>query len=159
MKVQTEEAATLIPFLIFRLGEQRYALGIDEVVEVAAMVQLIATPDTNAIFLGLANRHGAALPVLDLRPVFGQDGAHIDTSTVFIVARAADQQVGLVVDEVLHIEYFDLQQVPASSAQNRHVRGVIARDEELFQLIALPSLLTKYLSSDGPANTEGGQAL
>ena len=48
MKVETEAVTDLIPFLIFRLGDQRYALGIDEVVEVAAMVRLIDTPDTNA---------------------------------------------------------------------------------------------------------------
>ena len=155
--METEAVTDLIPFLIFRLGDQRYALGIDEVVEVAAMVRLIDTPDTNAVFLGLANRHGEALPVLDLRPVFGQAAPRIDTSTVFVVARAADQPVGLVVDEVLHIEYFDPRQVPASSAQDRHVRGVITRDEEIFQLIALPSLVAKYLLSAGPANTEGGQ--
>ena len=29
--------------------------------------------------------------------------------------------------------------------------------EEIFQLIALPSLVAKYLLSAGPANTEGGQ--
>jgi purine-binding chemotaxis protein CheW len=145
-----------IAHLIFRLGQQHYALAIEQVVEVAAMVEVVQTPDVDEVFIGIANRHGEALPMLDLRPVFRQSAPVIDTSTLFIVARLSGQYVGLVVDEVLRIDYFDIHQLPRHLIRDRFVQGVITRGEQLIQLIALPSLLATYLPQDLPVHLESG---
>jgi chemotaxis signal transduction protein len=143
-----------VAHLIFRLGPQHYALSIEQVVEVAAMVELVKTPDVDEVFLGIANRHGEALPMLDLRPVFRQSAPIIDTSTLFIVAHLSGQYVGLVVDEVLRIDYFDTHQLPRHLIRDRFVQGVITRGEQLIQLITLPSLLATYLPQDLPVHLE-----
>ncbi len=145
-----------VAHLIFRLGQQHYALGIEQVVEVAAMVEVVQTPDVDEVFVGIANRHGEALPMLDLRPVFRQSAPLIDTSTLFIVARLSGQFVGLVVDEVLRIDYFDTHQLPRHLIRDRFVQGVITRGEQLIQLVALPSLLATYLPQDLPVHLENG---
>jgi purine-binding chemotaxis protein CheW len=145
-----------VAHLIFRLGQQHYALGIEQVLEVAAMVEVVQTPDVDEVFVGIANRHGEALPMLDLRPVFRQSAPLIDTSTLFIVARLSGQFVGLVVDEVLRIDYFDTHQLPRHLIRDRFVQGVITRGEQLIQLITLPSLLATYLPQDLPVHLENG---
>jgi purine-binding chemotaxis protein CheW len=145
-----------IAHLIFRLGQQHYALAIEQVVEVAAMVELVQTPDVDDVFTGIANRHGEALPMLDLRPVFRQSAPVIDTSTLFIVARLGSQHVGLVVDEILRIDYFDTHQLPRHLIRDRFVQGVITRGEQLIQLITLPSLLATYLPQELPVHLESG---
>jgi purine-binding chemotaxis protein CheW len=60
------------PVLTFTLGDGIYALPIEEVIEVAAMVELIPLADAPPEILGMVNRHGEIMPVLDLRQVFKQ---------------------------------------------------------------------------------------
>jgi chemotaxis signal transduction protein len=86
--------AERLPFLLFQMGPQYYALAIDGVVEVAAMVELVQTPGINAEFIGIANRHGAVLPMLDLPVIFRLPPTKIDMSTLFIVVQAADRRAG-----------------------------------------------------------------
>jgi purine-binding chemotaxis protein CheW len=156
-KVVNNHPAAPAPHLIFKLGDQHYALMIEHVLEVAAMVELVTTPDVDAVFLGIANRHGEPLPMLDLRPVFQQSDACIDTSTLFIVAWLGDQRVGLVVDEVLRIEYLDTTRMPRYTGSDRFVDGVLTYGEHLIQFVALPSLLAHYLPQHVPAYVESGQ--
>ena len=96
-----------LPLLTFRLGRARYALLIEDVVEVAAMVDMLSLPTEQPEVLGYINRRGSVLPLLDLRTVFKQPSAPITSATVFIVAAGGDKQVGLVVDAVEQVEYVD----------------------------------------------------
>lgn len=149
--VETQQTACLI----FLLHQQYYALTIQQVVEVAAMVELVATPGTDEIFLGAANRHGEVLPMLDLRPIFRQPAAPIDMATLFIVAQVDGQQVGLVVDEVQRIEYFESGQIRPASSREVLVQGMVPYGENLIQIIALASLLELYLPRAVLATFEG----
>src|SRR5688572_8043469 len=97
------------PFLTFNLGPQRYALPIEQVVEVAAMIEVVSMPDSSPEFLGVVNRHGDVLPMLDLRPLFQQKVTPLTPLTLFIVATYGGQQVGLVVDDVNQVEYFSTE--------------------------------------------------
>ncbi len=140
-----------VPFLIFLLGKQYYALPITEVIEVAAMVELTQMPNTSREFLGVANRHGAVLPILDLRPIFRQSTRRIDETTLFVVAQTDDQSVGLIVDEVLQIEYFTADQIAQrQSSHEQHVQGIVSHNQRLIQVIALNKLLTQFLPQDYP---------
>lgn len=132
------------PFLIFSLGAQRYALSIHEVVEVAAMVELASVPGMQPPMLGVANRHGSVLPVIDLRPAATQ----INPSMVFIVGVSGSQHVGLVVDDVHHVEY--LEETSPSRLGEAYVRAIIPHQGELIQVITLPPLLAKVLPGLAP---------
>lgn len=151
------DAAGTIPHLLFRLGDQHYALAIEQVIEVAAMVELVETPDIDDVFLGVANRHGAPLPVLDLRPVFRHPVPAVDTTTLFIVAHAAQQSAGLVVDEVLRIAHFDSSSLSQHVVRDRFVRSVVTHGDQMVQLLALSSLLAHYLPQAVSVHVEGEQ--
>ena len=127
------------PFLTFSLGEQKYALPIDVVVEVAAMVELAEVADSPPEMSGIANRHGAVLPVFDLRLVFGHEAAPVNLSTLFIVAAHDGQTVGLVVDEVHQVEY--IQPSRQSSTTGKYIHDIVSHKGQLVQLISLPALL------------------
>jgi purine-binding chemotaxis protein CheW len=135
----------LLPFLTFRLGSQCYALAIEQVVEVAAMVEVATVADAPAALLGVANRHGSVLPLLDLRAVFRQAAPPPDDSTLFIVAVLGARQVGLVVDEVYQVDYFDPQQVAATPLSEKHVDSILTHREQLIQFVAVPALLASFL--------------
>jgi purine-binding chemotaxis protein CheW len=79
---------TLHPVLTFRLANQHYALPIEQVLEVAAMVSITTVPDAPPAMLGLANRHGEVLPIIDMRKAFRLPTSEITVATMFIVAES-----------------------------------------------------------------------
>ncbi len=137
---------SLDAILTFSLGAQLYALPIEDVVEVAAMVERTIVPDARPELLGVVNRRGQILPLLDLRLVFHQPAAPVTSATLFIVASHADKLVGLVVDEVQQVEYIPAAEKTRTSA--KIIRGMISHKEQLIQIIALPVIMATYLSDE-----------
>jgi purine-binding chemotaxis protein CheW len=133
--------------LTFRLDEQLYGLPIDEVVEVAAMVELMHVPGAPDALLGIANRHGRMLPLLDLRRVFNHEAAPITPSTFFIVAAHAERLAGLVVDEVRQVEYVHFSENLRTTGKT--IRGIITHKEQLIQIIALSGIWEAYFNDAG----------
>lgn len=132
--------------LTFSLGAQLYALPIEEVVEVAAMVERTTVADAPPELLGVVNRREQILPLLDLRLVFQQPATPVSSSTLFIVASHAGKLVGLVVDEVQQVEYIPaIEKTPTSA---RIIRGIISHKEHLIQIIALPEIMATYLRDE-----------
>ena len=138
------QSQEMVPILTFALGEQYYAIVIEAVVEVAAMVELISTTDARPELLGIANRHGEVLPVLDLRLVMKSKASPIDEWTLFVVAIHEGKSVGLVVDEVQQVEYIPAAQVHESSASGKYIHGIISYKQRLIQLVALGPLIADY---------------
>jgi purine-binding chemotaxis protein CheW len=138
--VMTNDAVRL-PLLTFRLGEGRYALLIEDVVEVAAMVDMLSLPTERAEILGYINRRGSILPLVDLRTVFKQPSAPITSATVFIVAAGGNKHFGLVVDAVEQVEYVDALQMSDTLASSPYLHGIISHQNDMISIIALPSLM------------------
>lgn len=142
MPSESETAA----ILTFTLGPQFYALPIEDVVEVAAMVERVLLPDTRPEILGVVNRRGAILPLLDLRLVFKQPASPVTSATLFIVAQQDTKLVGLVVDEVQQVEY-----IPATKnapTSGKIIRGIISHKEQLIQIISLPMIVATFLQDE-----------
>jgi purine-binding chemotaxis protein CheW len=143
MSHQAEVA--LLPVLIFNIGDGLYALSIDDIVEVAAMVEMASVPDAPPEILGVVNRHGAIVPMVDLRKVFKQQSAPVLPSTLFIVVQNGAGQAGLVVDDVQQVEYVNGAQFEGVSIPGRYIRGMISYESQLIQLISLPPLWESFL--------------
>jgi purine-binding chemotaxis protein CheW len=141
----SEAQPTAVPVLTFRLDQQEYALPVDEVVEVAALVELTQVNGAVPEMLGVANRHGAVLPVLDLRRVLETPAVPLDSTTLFIVGQHEDQMLGLVVDEVQQVEFIPPDTAHKSSTSGRHIRGIISYRQRMLQIIELASLVNEYL--------------
>ncbi|MBZ0280889.1 MAG: chemotaxis protein CheW [Anaerolineae bacterium] len=135
-----------LPILTFSLGEQEYALLIEDVVEVSAMVERVAMPDALPAVIGVANRRGTPLPLLDLRIAFNQPASPITSATLFIVAAQAGEQVGLVVDDLHQVEYADSNQFNQLTTSGKYIRGIISLRSQLIPVIALPPLFEAYLT-------------
>jgi purine-binding chemotaxis protein CheW len=89
-------------YLQLRLGAERYALPVEDIVEVTLRKEITEIPGSAAAVLGLANLRGSVIPVYDLARVLGVDGA--DGGERLVVAAQGGRQAGLTVDEVTGIE-------------------------------------------------------
>jgi purine-binding chemotaxis protein CheW len=134
------------PLLTFRLANQQYAFPVEQVLEVAAMVKLTSTPDSAPEVLGLANRHGEVLPIVDLRKVFKLATEPITISTLLIVVEAKAKRVGFVVDEIFQVKYIMKDTLKPTQGAGQYVTHIVGDGENLFQLIDANSLIKKYLS-------------
>lgn len=133
---------TEIPLLTFRLAQQQYALLIDDVIEVAAMVEMIRVAGAKPEAPGMVNRHGKPLQLIDLRVVFEQPAPSITAATLFIVVQHGEQMAGLIVDEVLQVEYAADTGYATSVP---YIRGIISQDTRLIQVVSLAALLDTHL--------------
>lgn len=142
-----------LALLTFRLDDQQYGLPISDVVEVAAMVEIMRIAGQPPEILGMVNRRGTPLTLVDLRKVFGRGGETIDISTLFIVAAPADQptqQLGLVVDEVQQVEYTGniITAMPSPDGA-QFIRGIVNHRSRLIQIVAVAPLVRAYVPSLG----------
>ena len=84
-----------------RVGDERYAVPIESVLEVAELGELSAVPGAGAAMLGIRNLNGNVLPVFDLARVLAIAG---DASAPRVVVAEHDGRLaGLAVDEVTDV--------------------------------------------------------
>lgn len=132
-----------LPFLTVMVAGQYCAFSIDDVVEVAAMVALSHTPEMPPKMQGFANRHGTVMPVLDLRLILGLPVLKTDSNTLFVVVKLYEQLVGLVVDEVLQVEYFPMASIQQTQHAGKYIRGIISDNNRLIQVMAAEPLVNE----------------
>lgn len=140
----------LLPVLPLRCEAHDYALPLDAVVEVAALVALAPVPGAGDAVMGLANRGGEALPILSLRALVGLPPVPLDSQTLFVVIHAGDAQFGLVVDEVQPVRYYPQSAWKRMERAGHWVSHTISEQGKLVQMLHAVSLMSAVVrAQDG----------
>lgn len=133
--------------LTFRVGDQTFALPIDYVVEVMAMVESDSINGAKPGIIGIVNRHGTPMPLLDLRIILGKDSsAQVDASTLFIVVQDRARYAGLIVDEIYQVDYVAGVKPPPQGI--RFIQGIASDHQSMVQVIAVAAVLADYLPDE-----------
>ena len=108
--------------------------------------QLTRVPGARAWLRGLANVHGALLPVIDLQHYFGGGVTPLTRSSRVLVVNHREVPAGLLVDEVLGFRnYADSEfgtQLPATQLRcERCLAGAFARGNESLPVLSLRLLV------------------
>jgi purine-binding chemotaxis protein CheW len=90
--------AKAISYLVFGVGEGRYALDVAAVDRIVPAAEVAALPDAPEAVLGLINIAGEVMPVVDARCHLGLPAREMELTDRLIVTRAADQPLALLVD-------------------------------------------------------------
>lgn len=142
-------------FLLFQIGENRYALDTAAVVEIVPQVALKRLPSLPTGVAGVLDYHGAPVPVLDLSALTEGTPAGRRFSTRLILVRADHGPrpavlVGLLAERAtgtLRREPADFVD-PGLSVPGAGYLGQITRDEEGFvQCVRLENLLAGPVSA------------
>ena len=117
-------------FLVFRLGEDEFALPIEAVIEVARIpAQITKVPKTPDFLEGVISFRGEVLPVVDQRRRFDMPVLAGDDRRRLVVVRSERHRAALIVDavsEVLSNPKGEIDPAPdLSGQQTRLVHGVI----------------------------------
>ncbi|NOT63827.1 MAG: purine-binding chemotaxis protein CheW [Acidobacteria bacterium] len=134
--------------LIFALGELRYAVPLDHIIEIAELENLTPVPNVPDWILGITNLRGDILSLVDLNALFGEPSAEVPRGSSLLVAQtnAGDLTTCLVVDRVYGVvnvapeQMQKLDQV-ANHALAQHTRGYVSHADGLLSLLDLEGLL------------------
>ncbi|MEX0852801.1 MAG: chemotaxis protein CheW [Bauldia sp.] len=120
----------LTRLLVFRLGEERYALALDCAREVTGLSWSAAIPGAGPGIVGIVNWRGEFAVVFDLAPILGLPASADRAQRRVIVLRGEEPPVGLAVDAVEEIIHIDLTALTArEQLRSKHVelfRGATA---------------------------------
>lgn len=140
--VATDEAE----YLVFRLGEEDYAVDILHVREIRGCDPVTRIAEAPPHVTGVINLRGSIVPVVDMRVRFGLKAAAIDAFTVVIILNIAGRMVGIVVDSVSDVVRLGAQQrKPApdfgAALGTRYITGLASLEERLLILIDMEKLV------------------
>jgi purine-binding chemotaxis protein CheW len=115
---------------------ERYALPVDDVLEIAEYGEVAPVPGAPATVLGVRNLRGNVLAVLDLAVVFGIERA--DLPARIAVVEQDHRKAGLAVDSVIGVEHLA---EASEEVESRYLLGAVLTEGALVGVIDVRSVL------------------
>lgn len=104
-KEERNDAAnkTVLKFITFGLGREKFGIAIDEVKEIIAKYEIVPLPRTPDFIEGIISLRGDIIPVVEMRARFDMPPREGDEETRVIVLEMRDFVVGIQVDNVYEV--------------------------------------------------------
>lgn len=148
-KSTAEVADAVYAGVSFRLDHKLYALPLEAVMQIIAMVTITPLPQMDGAVEGLINVRGATVPVINLRRHLGLPPQPFELHTPIVLAQVHGRTVGLIVDEVVDVLTLSVAQIshlqdvlPPGLAESPLLRGVVYTDRGAVLLLNLEQLFT-----------------
>lgn len=141
MSAPAAEPAEMMRIVLFTLGETHYAVDIRYVSEVARRIDITHVPGLPAWILGVINLHGEIVSVVDLAAFLKLTvPSAMQSPDMLVVAQAADQKIGFMVNGVELIYTFPADQVFSLPLRDEpdlvpFLRGAVERDGQIIRLL------------------------
>jgi len=131
-------------FCLFKLGEESFAVELNQVREVFMLDSITPVPDMPPVLAGVANVHGTIVPLADFRPILGVPRSSAPRYAVIV--RCGAQQIGIVVDEVPEIGTIEvndmLDELPGEMARRRpFLSGLLRLGSRVSGLVEVSRLV------------------
>ncbi len=148
---RSDAAAAGRLYLQFRLGADRYALDVHDVIEVLPLPAFKRVPEAPAWVAGLFPHRGELLPVLDLSQLAFGRGALRRTSTRLVLVRyhaqgvGPEQRLGLILEQATHTLRRDpaaFRDYPLDNGSARYLGPVLEDEQGLLQRVGVDQLLS-----------------
>ncbi|MGQ9778465.1 MAG: chemotaxis protein CheW [Bacillota bacterium] len=145
---QGEQRAETVQLLVFKLGEEEYAVDILQARGIEHLDQGITrVPKAPSFVEGVINLRGEIVPIVDLRKRFGLEVRPIGYDTRVIVVEVAGNLVGMIVDaivEVLRVPSSSIEPAPeiTKGVDAYYLAGVVKLENRLIVLFNLERALS-----------------
>lgn len=118
--------ACLLQALVVVVDGERFAIPLEDVIEVLPAAAAHSLPGAPDVIRGLLNVRGTPVPLLDLRTRLGRPARPADPADHVVLCRIDKRTVGIWVDHVSELTDIDTAElVPVTEvAAVDHVRGV-----------------------------------
>lgn len=134
--------------VLFRLGDEHYAVSIDLVREVNLLQPITRLPATPDFVEGVINLRGRVIPVIDLRRRLGLPADPPGREARIVVVEHHGETLGMIVDGVSEVFTVDPAAVePPSpyvvSVDTQFITGILKLPERLVVLLDLARILSE----------------
>jgi purine-binding chemotaxis protein CheW len=138
--------------IVFKLGNEEYALPIDQIKEIVATPPITKLPQTPDYIKGVANIRGNIIAIADLEKKFGvaSDDDAIGQYTLVIESDAF--KIGVLVKSVpntLSASDEEIDESPNvvhdSSLDDNYIKGIVKSDKRLIILIDIFKVINEEL--------------
>ena len=126
--------------VVFKLGQEEYALPVENVKEITKLDKITAVPDASAIVKGIVNLRGLVVPILDLQERLALKRSHC---TIALIAEIGGMPVGLAVNEVKEVNELGEPELPPSLIANPLIKGIINLGDRLIMILDLVKLVSE----------------
>lgn len=136
--------------LVFRVGNERFAVELTAVAEVIEAPALQPVPDAPPALLGVTMLRGELVAIHDLRPLLRAGPGTVGGALLF--ARDG-RTIGLAIDDVddaLLVEQHELRPAPSVDGSDALLLGLVRRGSDLIAVLDADALLAAVRM-----NTEG----
>lgn len=127
--------------VVFRLGEEHFAVETEKVTGINDMMTVTRVPKAPSYIKGLINLRGSIKSLVDINLLLNlKDDTKQDN---IIILKVEDEEIGISVDEVeevLDIDEKSIQKVE-SNANKQYIKGIINIDDKLLTIIDIDNLL------------------
>lgn len=135
-------------FVIFRLGEERYAVDILNVGGISEFRDVTKVPNAPYFIDGIINLRGDIIPIVNLKKRFNIPEKEADSDTRIIINNIKGKDIGFVVDEasqVIKIDDADIEEAPdiIKGAERQYISGVGKVADHIVILLNLEKILTE----------------
>lgn len=130
--------------IVFKQGEEEYALHIDQIKEVVITPNITRMPQTPSFIRGVANVRGNIIAIVDLEEMFDLKRTHSNQlgKNFTLVVESEDLKMGILVHEVpntLSVSQKDFDEsvniVNDSRVNSNYIRGIIKANNKLVIMI------------------------
>lgn len=116
-------------FLTFRLGQEKFGIGIQYVKEIVGIQPITPIPESPQHVKGVINLRGQVIPVVDMRERFKMKADSYTERTCIIIINLTGACAGLIVDgvsEVAHLSDSEISLPPGEEVglRCRYIEGV-----------------------------------
>jgi purine-binding chemotaxis protein CheW len=140
-----ETASESGAYLTFLLGNEKFAVHVDNVQEVVELNQITKVPNTPDYMLGIINLRGRVLPLLDTRLKLGLPATERTNKNRILILEIAESdqktmQIGAIVDVAREVVEISAQQIqkPTDMDSYRHstpVTGIVNNQGDITMII------------------------
>lgn len=140
---KVERADRIVKFLIFSIGEKRYALYAEEVREIVLDLPLYFVPFVPAYVRGFINRHGEPYTVVDPSVLFAQE--RNDSKKYLILNIRGDQLAFMISDihEILKVPESEVHPITAKEEETGFFLGSVTLSGAEIFILNLESMLQR----------------
>jgi len=154
-EVQGEKVGELVQLIIFKLGDEEYALHIDQIKEVVLTPGIAKIPQTPDYIKGVANIRGNIISIVDLNIKFGLTNINDQTTRYTLVVESDSFKIGILVNEVpntLVVAETDIDKsstvLQYSNLDEECIKGVVKSGERMIIMVDM----IKMMETEGLKN-------
>jgi len=132
--------------LSFDIGEEKYAIDTNNVIEITPLVNLKTVPGSLHSICGLLNYHGTSVPVVDINLLCDKSNKADTLTTRIIIVNYHDKHViGIKADNVTETLRANEANFKSSGIQlktNNFLGDISEHDNSFLQLVNIDQLLS-----------------